>query len=177
MQLQKLVAVGASACLCIFTHTCTHIYLYLQPVGYRPQFRQVGVDLLSLLSPFVQFTASISEKAHNCGLLWVQELVRCTATGSCTDISARVRKVHKGRWALAGKQGKHSQAQPQAGKWGRCSRWGPRAGKWAMSQAQQVGVAKGGKASILWPLHMWTLPIVVLGWQELDSDRGSEDLL
>ena len=46
-----------------------------------------------------------------------------------------------------------------------------------MLQAWQVGTAKGRKASILWPLHMWTLPIVVLGWQEPDSDEGSEDLL
>ena len=46
-----------------------------------------------------------------------------------------------------------------------------------MLQAWQVGMAKGRKVSILWPLHMWTLPIVVLGWQEPDSDGGSEDLL
>ena len=46
-----------------------------------------------------------------------------------------------------------------------------------MSQAWEVGMAKGGKVSILWPLDMQTLPIVVLGWQEPDSDRGSEDLL
>ena len=69
MQLRKLVAVGPSACLCVFTHTRTHIHPYLQPVGHKPQFRQVGVDLLSSLSPFVLFTAPVSEKAHNCGLL------------------------------------------------------------------------------------------------------------
>ena len=111
------MAVGASASLCIFTHTCTYIHPYLQPVGHRPQLRQVGVDLLSPLSLFVQFTDPVSKKAHNWGLLWVQELVRCTETGSCTDTSARVRQVHKGRWAQVGKWGKHWQVQPQAGKW------------------------------------------------------------
>ena len=48
-------------------------YLYPQPMGHEPWVKQVRVDLLSPACH--PPTAPVSKKAHNCGLLQVQELI------------------------------------------------------------------------------------------------------
>ena len=92
----------------------------------------------------------------------------CGKVGQEWQVGDKGGKMHHGAGVAGGcsqqedapwkKHSRHGQGQ-ESGPWCRCGRWAwPRV----------------GKQSILWLLHMQTLPIVVLGWQEPDSDGGSD---